>query len=537
MNIVNKPLKILHSRFDDFFIFLQNKKQYTNKIELKYNDEFGYMDKSLNENISVSARLHAEINELNTNLERRIEEKTAKVTTLLDNADQGFLSFGPDLIIDEGYSKECLQIFKQEILGLNIADLLYGESHKKEFFVQTLQSLLVENSNSLSSKNKLKVKTILSLLQNKFILNKKAIDVKYKIVAQGKFMLIFTDVTAKKLLEKKINREKNILKMIVAVVSDSEEFFELCDEFEELIESKQSLIDANKTPLHNATYFYRIIHTFKGLFSQKEMTNLVINLHKLESTLSEIIANQGNTNEKLQQLIDQSDFQAWFLKDMAIIKDILGEELFSKRGKVTVYEETISQIEQKIIQIAEKHNELDEYETVVSDIRNLKNRTLFSLFNSYPKLIDQLSERMGKSIYPLEIIVDKNIKGSEEIRPFVKSLIHVFRNTVDHGIESMDERAEIEKDEIGTITCTISQNKNNLHIIIADDGAGLDLEKIKLKALSLSMEIDNLSDIEIQNLIFNDQFSTKDKVTQTSGRGVGMAVVKNEINKLNDIKS
>jgi len=529
MQFVNKPLKILQKNLDDFFLFLQNKKETTSTISIDTNDEFGQMSESLNENIAVSARLHEEIQELNTNLENKIAEKTKKVITLLDNADQGFLTFGNDFIIDKEYSKECLKIFKQSIDGVNIANLLYPKaSNKKDFFIQTLQSLLKET-------NTLKIKTIISLLQNEFIVNKKAINVQYKIIDEDKFMLILTDVTTKKILEKKINREKNILKMIVAIVSDSEEFFELSDEFSELELSKKTLIDTKKTPLHNATEIYRIIHTFKGLFSQKEMNNVVVNLHKLESILSEAISSQDNTNEKLQNLLNTSDFDKWLKKDIDIIKDILGEELFSKRGNLLIKEETISNIEKKIIEIAKNHENFPEIKVVADEIKDLKQKTVYSMFSSYPKLLDQLSERLEKSIYPLEIIVDKELKVNDKIKPFVKSLVHLFRNSIDHGIETMDERAEIEKDEIGTISCSIKKENENLHIIIADDGAGLNIDKIKSKASSIGISTDNMSDKEIEYLIFNDRFSTKEKVTQISGRGVGMAVVKDEVEKLNGI--
>lgn len=528
MRFVNKPLKILESGLNEFFLFLQNKKSHPNQIALYSKDEFGSMAKSLNENISVSAKLHEEIHELNTNLEKRIKVKTEKVTSLLDNADQGFLSFGKDLIIDDEYSKQCRSIFKQDIAGLNIGDLLYGASHKKDFFIQTLKSLLDET-------NQHKIKTIISLLQHEFIIHKKAIDVKYKIIANGKFMLIFTDVTSKKILQKKINKERNILKMIVAVVSDTEEFFELCDEYNELGSSKNSLIEMDKTALHNVTELYRTIHTFKGLFAQKEMTHVVSHLHQLESQLSETIAGQDYDNEELHNVITNTDFQAWLKKDIDTIKDILGDEIFQKKGEITIHEETISQIEEKIISIAKKHNELDEYEMVVNDIRNLKNRPLYTLFNSYPKLVDQLSQRLNKSVYPLKIIADKEIKSNGNLKPFVKSLIHVYRNAVDHGIESMDERLALDKDEVGTITCSINQVQENLHIIIADDGAGLDLDKIKQKAVNAGINIDGYQKSDIEKLIFNDQLSTKDEVSQISGRGVGMAAVKDEIEKLHGL--
>ena len=526
MSFVNRPLKIVQAGLDDFFLFLQNKKDKTKKIVLDSNDEFGSMAKSLNENIIVSAKLHEEIYELNTNLEKKIEEKTKKVKALLNNADQGFLSFGMDLIVDKEYSSVCKKIFKKEVSHSCIVDLLYDKnSSKKEFFAQTLKSLLNES-------NKLKIKTIISLLQSEFVINKKTINIQYKIIDGNKFMLILTDITAKKLLEKKINRERNILKMIVAVVSDSEEFFELIHDFEKFITTQDILVDSEKTPLHNATELYRTIHTFKGLFSQKEMSNMVNNLHKIETSFSETILNQACTNKDLKTILDNSDFSNWLEKDVAIINDILGDELLSQRGKIVVKEETISQIEKKIIQIAKKHNDSDDIKSVAEDIKSLKSRTLDSMFSSYVKLVDQLSVRLEKSIYPLKIVVDKELKVADNIKPFIKSLIHVFRNSVDHGIESAEIREEIGKDEIGSIVCTVKQENSNLYITIADDGAGIDIEKIIKKAISLGIDIDNFNEKELEALIFSDQLSTKDEVSKISGRGVGMAAVKSEIEKL-----
>lgn len=525
MHFVNKPLKLVQSGLDNFFLFLQNKKDNTQRIDLNTNDEFGHMASSLNENISVCTKLHEEIYELNSNLEQRIEEKTEKVTTLLNNADQGFLTFSSNLIVDEEYSKQCVNIFKKEIAGLNIADLLFKDENKKAFFVNTLVTLLEETS-------PIKIKNIISLLQSEFIINKKAIDIKYKIIDKNKYMLILTDITAKKLLEKKINKEKNRLKMIVAVVSDPEEFFELHDEFIEFINKKQNSIDDNKTALHNAIELYRIIHTYKGLFAQKEMNNIVSKLHELESLLSEALTSQNYTNKDLKILIDEANFDEWIKKDIDIIKDILGDELFSKRGKIVVQEEKLSQIENKIIDISNKYQETNKYQEVVEDIKSLKNKTVYNLFSSYPKLIDQLSQKLDKSIYPLEIIVDKELRVNDNIKPFIKSLIHVFRNSVDHGIETLEERYMSDKDEIGTISCTINEKNNNLHIVIADDGSGLDIEKIKAKAKEFNIDTTKLNDQEIQALIFSDQFSTKSEISQVSGRGVGMAVVKNEIDKL-----
>ncbi|MFA9373229.1 MAG: ATP-binding protein [Poseidonibacter sp.] len=531
---VLKPLKILNTGLDSFFMFLQNKTDNTNRIEINTNDEFGSMAKSLNDNIAVSARLHEEIHELNNNLEEKIllrtkqlDEKTNKVEVLLNNADQGFLSFGSDLLIDSEYSLECKNIFKKEISNIAIGELLYKEDeNKREFFEETLRSLLNET-------NELKIKNIISLLQKEFIINKKAISVKYKIIQDSRYMLIFTDITANKILQKKINKEKDTLKMIVSVISDSEEFFDLIDEFNNFVQNRQKSIDLNKTALHNTTTLYRTIHTFKGLFAQKDMQFMLKNLHALENQLSKLLSNQDNTNEHLLNLLNNTDFNSWLAKELDVIKSILGDELFNKKGKIVVKEDTISKIEEDLSKIANKSNLMHEYKRVIDDIKNLKNKPIYTMFNSYAKLVNQVSTQLKKSIYPLEIIADKNILVQDKIKPFIKSLVHVFRNSVDHGIETLDERYEIGKDEIGTISCSIFQKEDNLHIIIADDGKGLDIQKIEEKAQQMGIDTSSLNTEQVYKLIFNDKLSTNDEITTLSGRGVGMSVVKYEIEKLN----
>ena len=145
----------------------------------------------------------------------------------------------------------------------------------------------------------------------------------------------------------------------------------------------------------------------------------------------------------------------------------------------------------------------------------------------------QTAQRLEKEIYEFEIIGDDEILVPDSYKPFIKSLIHLFRNSVDHGIETPEERVELDKDERGTISCIISQNDNNeIKIIISDDGAGIDVERIK-KIVSAHTDISDLTDKEVYQYIFKDNMSTKEVITETSGRGVGMSAVKAELEKLN----
>jgi two-component system chemotaxis sensor kinase CheA len=116
---------------------------------------------------------------------------------------------------------------------------------------------------------------------------------------------------------------------------------------------------------------------------------------------------------------------------------------------------------------------------------------------------------------------------------FLKSMIHIFRNIVDHAIELPEERVEQGKDERGRIRCNLLKSNSSFIIEIFDDGAGINPSTIltlaQAKGIYTSEQAAVLSDEEIINTIFLDAFSTKKEVSMLSGRGVGLSAVRNEI--------
>lgn len=160
------------------------------------------------------------------------------------------------------------------------------------------------------------------------------------------------------------------------------------------------------------------------------------------------------------------------------------------------------------------------------------------VFNRFPRLVRDLSKETGKSI-------TLNIKGEDTeldktlIEEINDPLVHLIRNSVDHGIESPEERKEAGKPEKGTITLSAEHEGNHIIISIIDDGKGIDPEKIIGKAISKGMltkeKAAELTKQEIYNLIFSPGFSTAEKVTNVSGRGVGMDVVKTNVTRLRGI--
>lgn len=182
-------------------------------------------------------------------------------------------------------------------------------------------------------------------------------------------------------------------------------------------------------------------------------------------------------------------------------------------------------------------NQLD---LLVSDLQNAVMKTRMQpigrLFQKYPRIARDLARQLGKQI-ELAISGEETEIDKTMIDDLSDPLIHLIRNAVDHGIESPEERIAAGKKPEGTIQLSAKQEGDHILIIIADDGKGMSAEKIRAKAVEKGLisadEANGLDDRQSLNLIFLPGFSTAEKVSDVSGRGVGMDVVRTNITKLN----
>ncbi len=161
-----------------------------------------------------------------------------------------------------------------------------------------------------------------------------------------------------------------------------------------------------------------------------------------------------------------------------------------------------------------------------------------SVFNKFQKVVRDITRKNGKkvelNIEGLEVDIDKNI--AEQIGD---PLIHIIRNSLDHGVETPEVRKEFGKDEVGHVTLSAEVDDNDIIIKVVDDGAGIDPEKIGSIAVKKGVvsqeELDDLDEQGILNLIFKPGFSTAEKITDISGRGVGMDVVLTNITAIDGV--
>ena len=158
------------------------------------------------------------------------------------------------------------------------------------------------------------------------------------------------------------------------------------------------------------------------------------------------------------------------------------------------------------------------------------------VFGRFPRVVRDLARSLKKEI-TLELVGEETDLDKNLVEALADPLVHLVRNSVDHGIEMPDDRVAAGKPRMGTVQLSASQEGDHILLTIEDDGKGMDAEKLKEIAISRGvLDADaaaRMSDVEAFNLIFAPGFSTKTEISDISGRGVGMDVVKTKINQLN----
>tara|TARA_R110002073_G_scaffold89014_3_gene211033 strand:- start:37005 stop:39236 length:2232 start_codon:yes stop_codon:yes gene_type:complete len=175
-----------------------------------------------------------------------------------------------------------------------------------------------------------------------------------------------------------------------------------------------------------------------------------------------------------------------------------------------------------------------------SAVMQTRMQPIKKVFGRFPRVVRDLARNLKKEVNLVlvgeETDLDKNL-----VEALSDPLVHLVRNAVDHGIEMPDVRAQKGKERIGQVVLSAQQEGDHIMLAIEDDGAGMDAEVLRAKAVEKGIydqdAADRLSDTECFNLIFAPGFSTKTEISDVSGRGVGMDVVKTKITQLNGIVS
>ena len=324
-------------------------------------------------------------------------------------------------------------------------------------------------------------------------------------------------------------RLNNALQNSLQNVSSSENDT-LCEVFDELVSSqkeKQALSMAAKV----------------AMAEKRTMLSKLGKRHKQEATPTEEIrdkkvkktirvdADKIDTlmNQVGELVVDRSFFYQLF-NEFRDLQSYLKETTGIDQKEIKLLRTFTYRLSEAISALSRTSNELQE------GVMKMRMLPISHIFNRYPRLVHDLSRNSDKKVKLIirgeDTELDKMI-----VEELSDPLIHIIRNAIDHGLESTEERLRLGKPETGILELEAYQESNHIVIEVTDDGRGIDPNRIKTKAIERGLytheDLEKLTNRELTNLILAPGFSTAENISNTSGRGVGMDVVKKNIEKLN----
>ena len=222
------------------------------------------------------------------------------------------------------------------------------------------------------------------------------------------------------------------------------------------------------------------------------------------------------------------------IEKLDVLMNLVSELIIAKNGLVSVSNQEDGKTSMQ------SFNEQIEYlERITTNLHEsvMKVRMvpIESVVNRFPRMIRDLSKKLGKEMELIMTGEDTELDRTV-IDEIGDPLMHMLRNSADHGLEPTIERLKLGKPQVGTIQLNAYQDGNNVTIEVIDDGAGIDVEKVKASALKKGTiteeQAEMMSEKDAIDLLFRPAFSTSEKITDVSGRGVGLDVVKNKIEGL-----
>ena len=230
------------------------------------------------------------------------------------------------------------------------------------------------------------------------------------------------------------------------------------------------------------------------------------------------------------ELVVSRGFLSQVFNEMKGLQQYLKKDVKLNRNEMKPVKDITFKLAEATASIGRVANELQE------GVMKVRMLPISQLFNRYPRLVRDLIHNTDKQVQ-LEIRGEDTELDKMIIEEISDPLIHIIRNAIDHGFETAKERKELGKPEIGALVLEAYHESNQIVIEITDDGKGLDADLIRTSAVEKKLftkeEIARMSERELTRIIMMPGFSTAKTVTHTSGRGVGMDVVKKNIEKLN----
>ena len=473
--------------------------------------------------------------QFNLALDRSLRQKQ-EIETILENLGQAYMTCDRAGQIKGQPSSISTDIFGIAPTGLNICDVLRLEGEERKGVLEWVKLVFEEpidfvDLKPIGPKNFDKVEGKFIELDYQVIRNKKG-----KI---ARLVVIGTDKTEEKKFKEKAAEEAAYVKAILSMVTDKQNFIDFVTEVQSILEYLKKTFSRSRSEI-DVDHCFRLIHSVKGGAASFGLRKIGIMAHNLENEFTNLDITDTNT---VRQEMDKK--RKSFKNDIKKIEERLNDFLDKNDNILGLKKILISPTKELIVKKVEslgarlkKENGADS-NLYKEYLRDFILEPIGDAFQHFERASYQVAEKLGKEVK--FSMINGELKFYRPVyKPLISSLIHAFRNAVDHGIESPNERENKNKKPYGKIKVefkTKTKDKKKFILIqIEDDGNGIDPEIIGELAVSKSLvtedELKKMTNEEIIQLVMKAGFSSKEEATDMSGRGVGLDAIKFEAERL-----
>ncbi|MDX2470572.1 MAG: 7TM diverse intracellular signaling domain-containing protein [SAR324 cluster bacterium] len=461
-------------------------------------------------------------------LEKEATIYAAAIRDLLDNAGQGFFSFTEDLKIHKDFSAACIELFGLGFESQSATNLLFpsDENGENKSLVDMIFSGNIDSD------------VALSLLPNELDVLQKVVSLEYFFIEkkhellESRIMVAATDITIEKMLTRDLEGSQKTRELVSNVVMNQEYFFQFVHDLLDLllkVEGKATLAQGPE----DFNGLMPIFHTIKGNSAIFSLELIQTKAHETESEISASPFVTGESSDP-QSLKDKIKAAATTIRGdlmdyLDLLSDFIPVEDWDNVGSRSyhVSEEKIANLEAVVLS-GKGENSL---KTVVQKLRL---QPIAPIFRVLAQEAQRLASHLGKQTQ-VEMAGEKTEVDLNRLKPILDSLVHIIRNSLDHGLEPALERETKGKNAMGKLALEADIKADHLQIEIYDDGAGIDpvqIESIAREKGLITNDTPPLQPHEACQLIFLPGFSSAHSVTELSGRGVGISTVKDEVENL-----
>ncbi|MFY9287008.1 MAG: ATP-binding protein [Alphaproteobacteria bacterium] len=466
---------------------------------------------------------------MNYKVHKHVSDQARLTEVLVNSLGQGFFSFDAQGACGPVYSQACLDLLETIPAGKNIKEVLHIPEAELSDFKDWMDILFMPN-HALGFDDVVKFlpQTYTHSQGRRIILIYKPIRAKDGVLSQ--VVVIATDQTEEFEAQERAQQQQSYAEMICRIFKERNQFLATVTHIRKFVESA-----AQPIKREDSAAILRLLHTLKAAVKHYHLDELGDTIHRIETTLrSETITSDQMFQEHLRQA--GKDIEAGLTAVMEQVRDLIGQD-YEGRGNMHEVEESV---------VYEFAREMEARRADPALIRHFLSKIAAvhanDCFHQFDRELHDLAEITGKQVKPVRFTGSNPRILTLPIQEMLFSLTHICRNIVDHGIESPVARMAKGKDPAGQVSIHTDialddTHREWLHIIISDDGNGIDPSRIRAKLATIDPHGSwrHEDDQAIIQHIFSWGFSTRENVTDLSGHGVGMEAVDREVRQLGGV--